>query len=105
MKVTSPNTVTSAVDPSFKQLKFLSEDEVSAIRDELIHQMEVHSSESLESSENSPAMRTNDNGHKALDILLSKEDTPTDSVTLRGLCRKMYSLVYGERRMSIAFQG
>ncbi len=55
--------------------------------------MEVHSHGSSESSENSPTMTTDDDGHKALDILLGQEDTLTDSVT----CQDELELYFAER--------
>ncbi len=58
--------------------------------------MEVHSPESSESSENSPAMRTDDDGHKVLDILMGQEDTPTASVT----CQDELELYLAKRPVS-----
>ncbi len=55
--------------------------------------MEVHSPESSESSENSPA---DDDGHKVLDILMGQEDTPTDSVT----CQDELELYFAGRPVS-----
>ncbi len=58
--------------------------------------MEVHSPGSLEFSENSPAMRTDDDGHKVLDIVLGQEDTPTESVT----CQDKLELYFAVRPAS-----
>ena len=70
----------AAVDPRFKQLKFLSEDDVASVKEVLLMRMEEHHKEQAPSTEEPPKKQRK----TALDVLLGPDTEASSDGTPKG---------------------
>ena len=70
----------AALDPRFKQLKFLKDSEIQSVKSELTERMDAFVEQKLQNSSSSDEPQAKKR-KTALDILLGEEDTPSSTVS------------------------